>query len=212
MQLIAENLSCIRGTKIVFGGVSFSLSDGESLVLTGPNGSGKTSLLRVVAGFIPSLTGQVYLSGAGDEAYIQEKCHYIGHLNGVKPGLTISENLQFYARYLGDEGRAGGQNVDAALEAFSLSDICHIPAGLLSAGQKRRVGLARLLAAPRPIWFLDEPSVSLDQASTDMLASIIGDHLRGGGIVVAATHVPLGLDFAKSLDMREGTRAQEGAA
>lgn len=195
MQFFAENLACTRGTRLIFARISFMIRTGEGLVIKGPNGSGKTTLLRMLAGFIPIESGKVSLQGGDPEMDIGEQCHYIGHLNGVKSSLTVAENLEFYATYL------GGEKVDEALENFGLQTLKDIPAGILSAGQKRRLGLARLLVAPRPIWLLDEPSVSLDKASADILAGLVKQHVSQDGIVIAATHVPLGIDFVHELDM-----------
>lgn len=197
MQLIADNLACLRSGRLIFQGVSFRLDDGEGLVLTGPNGSGKTSLMRIVAGFLSATHGEVRLEGLQEDATLQENCHYVGHHNGVKPSFSVAENLRFYASFL------GGGDIAEALDYFGLTAIQHIPAGYLSAGQKRRLGLARLMVAPRSLWLLDEPSVSLDKRSTSLLADIMKKHLADGGIMVAATHLPLGVDFAKTLDMSQ---------
>ncbi|MCG8558847.1 MAG: heme ABC exporter ATP-binding protein CcmA [Hyphomicrobiales bacterium] len=200
MRLIAENLACIRGGRTVFEGLSLDVAAGEGLVLRGPNGAGKTSLLRTLAGFIPPAAGRIALDGGAEDTPVGEQAHYVGHLNGVKRALTVSENLAFWASYL------GGGAIEESLERLNLWALRDIPAGLLSAGQGRRLGLARLHLVPRPVWFLDEPSVSLDAASQTLLAGLIEGHVRGGGLVLAATHVPLGLELARELVLGQGGR------
>jgi len=207
MRLIVENLSCARGGRVVVGGVNFAVSEGESVLLSGPNGSGKTTLLRTLAGFIAPRAGRVRLDGSGARA-VDECCHYVGHLNGVKAGFSVDENLSFLAAYLGD---GDGAAVDGAAAAFDLEALRHIPSGMLSAGQKRRLGLARLSLAHRPIWLLDEPTVSLDAASCELLAGAVRAHAASGGIVVAASHVNLGIDFTRILYLGGG-RAQVAEA
>ncbi len=202
MQLEAHELTCIRGGKTVFEALSLVAESGKGVLLTGPNGAGKSSLLRVLAGFIPPASGGIALAGGPADTPVAEQCHFVGHLNGIKRALTISENLSFWAGYL------GGGEVGQALETFALGALADIPAALLSAGQARRLGLARLALAPRPVWLLDEPSVSLDTASRKILSGVIRDHLKEGGIVLAATHAPLGVSFASELKM--GVRKGKG--
>ena len=198
MRLIAENLACIRGGRTIFEGLSLEVAAGEGLVLRGPNGAGKTSLLRTLAGFIPPAAGRIALDGGAADTPLGEQAHYVGHLNGIKRALTVSENLAFWAAYL------GGGAIEESLERLDLWGLRDIPAGLLSAGQARRLGLARLHLVPRPVWFLDEPSVSLDTASQSLLAGLIEAHMHSGGLVLAATHVPLGLDLARELVLGQG--------
>jgi heme exporter protein A len=181
---------------MVLSGISFALSDGDGLLLTGANGSGKTTLLRVVAGFLQPSAGEVRLEEGSERLEPGEHCHFIGHLPQSKAGLSVKENLDFDARFLGD---GLPDRVSAALDRLGLGDLGDIRAGFLSAGQRRRLALARLLVAQRRIWLLDEPSVSLDQASVGVLASLVAGHRAAGGIVVAATHVPLGLQGAREL-------------
>lgn len=206
LTLTAENLTCSRGMRPIFTELSFRVEAGQALLLLGPNGSGKTTLLRALADFLPSDAGTIVLGGGEDERERAEYCHYIGHRDGLKMRLTVKENLQFYADYLGDPGAPA--NVETALDSFGLAALGPIPTGYLSAGQKRRLALARLLVAKRPVWLLDEPSVSLDTASLQILTDVIKTHLKTGGIVVVATHLPLGIDDAQALNL--GT--MEGAA
>ncbi len=203
MQLIADNLSVERGGRVIVSGVSFAVRQGDALLLTGANGAGKTTLLRALAEFLPLSSGTIRVDGGDAEKSLAEQAHAIGHANAVKAHLTVGENVLFWSRFLdGDDG--AGQRAAAALEAFALSDLEDFPASYLSAGQKRRVGLARLLAAPRPIWLLDEPTVSLDAASSARLARVVNAHTSSGGIVIAATHLPLGLDRSRELKLERG--------
>jgi heme exporter protein A len=185
----------------VIEGLSFDVAGGEALLVTGPNGSGKTTLLRTIAGFVKPEAGRVVLEGGNEDESLGEQCHYVGHLDGAKSALTVAANLEFWATYLGGSGSRPPvrEAVDAALARFGLEPLAGVPAGFLSAGQRRRLGLARTLAARRPVWLLDEPTVSLDAGATGRLAQVIGEHLGGGGILVAATHLPLGIDGAKFL-------------
>jgi len=193
IQLIVNDLAVLRGTRIVFEGLTLSVKAGQALTVIGPNGAGKTTLLRCIAGFLPAANGMIRLEGADDERSIGEHCHYVGHLNGIKPALTVSENLVFATEFL----NADRQNAARAAEQLALAELEDIPAGYLSAGQKRRLGLARLVCAPRPLWLLDEPAVSLDTASQGILGSLVSNHLGEGGIVLAVTHAPLGWSQAE---------------
>ncbi len=199
--LIVDGLAVERGGRRVLTDLSFQVAAGEALLLTGPNGAGKTTLLKTIAGFLSPLSGRITLASAADEQPIAERAHYVGHLNGVRATLTVEENARFWAQYLGgSEGRA-----HAALERFGLASLTGIPTGYLSAGQKRRLALARLLLAHRPLWLLDEPSSSLDASSTRVLAGVLDEHIAAGGMVLAATHLSLGL--ARSRELRLGSTA-----
>ena len=180
MTLSVTNLSIARGGVPVLQGVSFTLEPGQALILRGPNGVGKTTLLRTIAGLQPPLEGQI----SGDE----DRIAYAGHADGLKPTLTVTENLTFWAQVFG----AGG--IEAALDTYKLHGLRDRPAGALSAGQKRRLGLSRLMVTGRPIWVFDEPTVSLDRDAVAMFAGAVRAHLESGGSALMATHIELGLD------------------
>jgi len=185
--LSVADLAVARGGVPVLEGVSLSLGAGEALVLRGPNGVGKTTLLRAIAGLQPPLAGRV-------EA-VPESLVYAGHADGIKAPLTVEENLRFWARVFGTA------EISAALDAFRLAPLAARPAGALSAGQKRRLGLARLLVTGRPVWLLDEPTVSLDTDSVALFAAAIRAHLAAGGASLMATHIDLGLAEARIMDI-----------
>jgi heme exporter protein A len=195
MELTGDNLTCERGGRTVFTGVRFSLGDGQLMQLTGPNGSGKSSLLRLIAGLNESAAGTLKLEGGHAELSIGQQAHYIAHQEAVKTALTVHENLDFWRGFL------GGGNVEDALSAFDLLRFSSFQAGLLSAGQKRRLALARLALVPRVLWLLDEPTVGLDAASLARLVTVMSAHLERGGMIIAATHVPLGRDPDQRLEL-----------
>lgn len=203
IRLEAENLSARRGEDLIFVNVSFRLNAGEALVLTGRNGSGKSTLLRVVAGLLRPETGQaICVSDAVDEARpAGEFSHYLGHRNGMKRELTVAENLAFWKSFLGDAIGGIGASVEEAAAEVGLSGITHLPYGYLSAGQQRRFAMARLLVAYRPIWILDEPTAALDRKADAMFEELVRLHRRSGGIALAATHQPLGMEGAQTLEM-----------
>jgi heme exporter protein A len=198
VQLIAENLVIERGGRLVIDGLSLTVAAGEALVLSGVNGAGKTTLLRTVAGYIRPVAGSIRMDGSDGELTIAEQSHVVGHANATKSSLTVFENAAFWAEYL--SGRpVDTDHIESALHHFGLDDLIEFPAAYLSAGQRRRLGLARLLLAPRPLWLLDEPTVSLDVASSERLVSAVNDHTRAGGLAVIATHVPLALERVRTL-------------
>ena len=197
VSLKAHAIACERGGRTLFEGLSFALAPGEALLVRGPNGAGKTSFLRQLAGLLPLAAGALEAPGAGDDIPVPELCHYVGHLNAAKNALTVRENLAFWAAFLGD----GAGDCDGALAAFGLADLAGLPAGLLSAGQKQKLALSRLFAAARPIWLLDEPSVSLDAAAVKRLDAAMREHLRVGGVAVVSSHVPLKTKFAHELTL-----------
>jgi heme exporter protein A len=194
MRLSGSRLSCFRSGRQVFTGIDFAVESGQALLLLGRNGAGKSSLLRMIAGLLRAAAGHLALHGGDAELSLAEQAHYLGHLDAVKPSLTVLENLAFWVRYLGDTDTAR-----AALAPVGLAAIADLPAAFLSAGQRRRLSLARLIAAPRPIWLLDEPTSALDAAAQARLTELMRGHLAGGGLIVAATHGPIGLDDAGEL-------------
>ena len=197
MQLKGDNLVCSRGGREVFADLNFSVSGGQALVVTGRNGAGKSSLLRMIAGLVHLAGGRLALEGGEPDASIAEQAHYVGHHDAVKPSLTVGENLQFWARYLG----SADLPIGPALAAVDLAPLANLPAAYLSAGQRRRLSIARLVAVPRPLWLLDEPTSALDVPSQNRLADLMRDHLAGGGMIVAAAHGPIGLERARELKM-----------
>jgi heme exporter protein A len=197
MRLSAVDLACRRGGREVFAGVSFRLGRGEALAVTGRNGAGKSSLLRIVGGFIRPASGRLWLEGGDPEFSISEQAHYLGHQDAVKPSLSVVENLQFWADFFGD----GAVKVHDALDSVGLGAIAALPAAYLSAGQRRRLSIARLLVVKRPIWLLDEPASTLDSAGKVRLAGFMRSHLADGGLILAATHGELGLSIAQELSL-----------
>jgi heme exporter protein A len=197
VHISASNLACVRGDREVFSHINFSVASGQALAILGPNGAGKSSLLRMVAGLVRMTSGRVALDGGDPELTIPEQAHYLAHQDALKPSLSVAENLAFWARYLG----TGQLAVAQALEAVGLAPIGDLAAGYLSAGQRRRLSIARLVAVRRPIWLLDEPASALDQAAQARLVELMRGHLAGGGLILAATHAPLGLDGVQELHL-----------
>jgi heme exporter protein A len=203
MRLVVENLSVARGDNVVFSDLSFEVGTGEALVVTGPNGSGKSTLLKTVAGFLRPVAGTLRFTETGD-ADIDGLCHYLGHANALKPSLTVRENLAFWRDFLGNPLAS----VEAALDSVGLRATVDLPAGYLSAGQKRRIAIARLLVSYRPVWLIDEPTAALDTAAEQRFAELLQTHLDTGGIVLAATHQELAIAGPRRLDLqRQGERA-----
>ncbi len=197
MQLKAEELTCNRGGREVFRGLSFSLSSGEAMVVTGRNGAGKSSLLRMLAGLVRIPAGRLALEGGESDIPLAEHTHYIGHQDAMKPSLSVEENLQFWTAFLG----GGGQSIEPALAALNLAPLARLPSVYLSAGQRRRLSIARLVAVQRPIWLLDEPTSALDVPSQKNLGELMRGHLAGGGMIIAAAHGPIGLERARELKL-----------
>lgn len=198
MRLVAEKLAGERGGEIVFADISFALASGEALVVTGPNGSGKSTMLRIVAGLLPPAGGSAVLEGGGEEwPTVASACHYLGHTNAMKTALTVTENLGFWRDFMGYPHL----EIDEALDMVGLPDIGHLPFGYLSTGQKRRVAIARMLTSYRPVWLVDEPTAGLDKASEKGFEDLMQQHLEDGGIIVAATHLPLDLTDPRRLEM-----------
>ena len=220
MQLLGFDLACVRGGRQVFSGLAFGIGAGEALVVTGPNGAGKSSLLRLVAGLVRLSGGKLTLEGGDPELTIGEQAHYLGHQDALKSSLSVAENIAFWAGFLGgsDTGTdtrvsaalasgASGQRGDPmvrALATVGLRALARLPASYLSAGQRRRLSIARLIAVGRPIWLLDEPTSALDTAAQAMLAELMRAHRAGGGLILAAAHGPIGLDGAKELRLGGG--------
>ncbi|MDX3968191.1 MAG: heme ABC exporter ATP-binding protein CcmA [Bradyrhizobium sp.] len=200
MRLSGHGLRCVRGGREVFAGLEFAAASGEAIAVTGRNGSGKTSLLRLIAGLLVPAGGTIALDGGDAELTVPEQCHYLGHRDALKPALSVAENLAFWADFL------GGERFDAteSLVKVGLDHATHLPAAFLSAGQRRRLSLARLLTVRRPVWLLDEPTTALDVAGQDMFGGLMHEHLSRGGLIIAATHAPLGID---SRELRIGGAA-----
>jgi heme exporter protein A len=198
MRLQASELVCQRGDREVFRGLDFAVQSGEALVITGPNGAGKSSLLRMIAGLIRVAGGRLDLLDGDPELTLPEQVHYLGHHDALKPALSVSENLGFWTRYLGGDGPAG---LPDALASVGLAGLGDLPAAYLSAGQRRRLSLARLITVPRPVWLLDEPTAALDSGGQDRLAEMMRQHCAGGGLILAATHGPLGLVDSRELKL-----------
>ena len=208
MRLTAVELACHRGGRDVFSGVSFTVGPGEALTVTGRNGAGKSSLLRLVAGFLRPTAGSLSLDGGDPELSVAEQAHYLGHQDAVKPSLSVGENLQFWAAFLGGSSAGVGSGLGAgsgalkvpdALAVMGLRGISALPAAYLSAGQRRRLSIARLIAVKRPLWLLDEPTSTLDTTAQDRLTEVMRSHLTDGGLILAATHAPLELAGAQEL-------------
>jgi len=195
-----SGLLCIGGERVVFTGLDFSVAAGGALILVGPNGSGKSSLLRLMAGLLQPAAGDLAWNGAAvreDRDAHNARLHYIGHQDAVKPVLSVAENLSFWAKLRG----GGDRTAQTALETFGIGHLASVPGRFLSAGQKRRVNLARLAAAPAPLWLLDEPTTALDKRAIAALEAAIDAHRRGGGMVVMATHAEIAADSPDVLDL-----------
>jgi len=215
MRLSATDLACHRGGREVFAGVSFSVASGETLTVSGRNGAGKSSLLRTIIGLVRAAGGRLTLEDGDPELSIAEQAHYLGHQDALKGSLSVAENLRFWAGYLGGGSGEIDKNIEnkiqekiqekihEPLEAVGLAGLAALPAAYLSAGQRRRLSIARLIAVPRPIWLLDEPASTLDAAAQARLADLMRAHLGGGGLIVAAAHGPIGLGNTQELRLGE---------
>ena len=211
-ELAASDLACRRGERLVFAGLSCRLAAGGALVVTGPNGAGKSSLLRLLASLLRPAAGTLSWGGAAvweDVAEYRARLHYLGHLDAIKPALSPRETLRFWAALRG--GVPSTARTDAALAAFGLAAIADWPCRWLSAGQRRRLALCRLLAAPAPLWLIDEPTTGLDRDGVERLERVVAAHRAAGGRVVAATHQPLDLPDAADLAL-DDFRPPAGAA
>jgi heme exporter protein A len=198
MRLKADGLTCNRGGREVFSSLSFGLASGEAMIVTGRNGAGKSSLLRMIGGLVRISSGRLELDGGMPDSPLSEQCHYLGHQDAMKPSLSVHENLQFWTAFL---GAARATDSGSALETVDLCSLAGLPAAYLSAGQRRRLSIARLVAVPRPIWLLDEPTSALDAPSQKKLAELMNTHLTGGGMIIAAAHGPIGLERARELKL-----------
>ena len=195
----ARGLAGARGERWLFEGLDLDLAPGETLVVTGPNGTGKTTLLRILAGLLAAEEGEVSWRPLPDEE--RQRLHYLGHQNSVKSALTVVQNLGFWQRLA---GRPDAEALQRATSAFALEELLDLPARVLSAGQRRRLALARLVAVPAPLWLLDEPTSALDAASADAFAAAVTDHRAVGGMAIIATHQDLGFQPSHRLRMGPG--------
>lgn len=206
-DLVLTDLACRRGGRLLFSGLSATVPAGHAAALRGPNGAGKSTLLRALAGFLAPDRGDARLgplSRTADAAAFQEQVAYAGHLDAIKPALGVRQNLSFWAGIFG----AGPERVAAAMERFGLGPIAEQAAAHCSAGQKRRLGLARLALVDRPLWLLDEPTVSLDAENTALVAALVAEHCGRGGIAVIATHIDLGLGQMAELRLEPPAREE----
>lgn len=208
MRFFGENLSCVRGERLVFSELNFAIEPGATLVLTGSNGSGKTSLLRVMAGLTRPSAGQLSWEDgpiADDPERHHSRLHYIGHLDALKPVLTVRENLATWSHLHGGTDK----KITSALKKLRLEGFENIPGRYLSAGQRRRLSLARLVASDAPLWLLDEPTIALDAPSVEAVRNLIAEHRSNGGMAVIATNVDLGIADTSELNLLDFAAANE---
>ncbi len=204
MKLAANAIAVMRGEDIVVDALSFDVASGEALLVKGENGAGKSTMLRAIAGLLPLEAGSLTIEGSDPdfaEATIAEQCHYLGHENAMKGNLSVGENLQFWQDFAGHPHLT----ILEALDMVGLDGLDSVPFAHLSTGQRRRASIARMLVSYRPIWLLDEPTAGLDDASSSQFAALMGAHLEDGGIVIAATHVPLHLEKTRELVLQTST-------
>lgn len=187
MKLVGRGLSCVRGGREIFTGLDLAVPAGHLVAVRGPNGAGKSSLLRLVAGLLKPAAGSLDLEGGDAERTIGELAHYVGHLDAIKPALSVRENLAFWRAFQGN----ASETSDVALGRLGIAALAEFPAAVLSAGQRRRLALARVVGGARPLWLLDEPTTALDAEGRDLLNALISDHLAAGGLALVATHVDL---------------------
>jgi heme exporter protein A len=199
LELAVNRLGQGYGELVLFQNLNFTLGNGQALVVTGDNGSGKSTLLRTLAGLMEPAHGTIRLTGLADDEAIAEHCHLVSFANALKPELTATETLTHWRDILGAGDR--GLSIPRALDVLGLTALAHTRAGILSTGLKRRLALARILVAPRPLWLLDEPTAALDLASSRMVAAMVTAHLEKGGLAVIATHLDLDLDGVQTLNL-----------
>lgn len=194
LSLALKKLACVRGDKLLFENLSLEASSGEIIEIKGPNGVGKSSLLRIIAGLAPAFDGEMSLTSVAEpDLAIEDHAHFLSHQNALKEGLSVIENLSFWHQFSREQGLSPGQ----ALQQVALPHLADLPVGVLSAGQKRRVAFARLLIDRRTIWLLDEPTAALDKSADELVGGLILNHAQSGGIVLAATHLPLQIDTSQ---------------
>ncbi len=206
-RLAFDNVACLRGDRLLFEGLSFALGPGEAALVTGPNGAGKSSLLRLIAGLVPKTSGRLVLEGGDEDRPFAEQVHYAGHADALKPSLTARETLAFWRSVYGEPRLMP----DEALEELGIGHLADLPAAYFSAGQKRRLALARLFVSSRPIWLLDEPTSALDSDGEARLTAAIAEHRSRGGLVVLATHQPVDVPEAATLRLDDFTGANDDA-
>jgi heme exporter protein A len=198
LRLVADDLAIVRNGRTIFSGLSFSLASGELLAVRGPNGAGKSTLLRIAAGLLAPTGGHVALEPKSENEL--PAAHYVGHLDGLKPSLTAAANLHFWRRLWSGTG-----SVSAALDMVGLGALANLHVATFSAGQRRRMALARLAIAPRPVWLLDEPTTALDESGEALLGALIQGHLAGGGMAIVATHRDLPVTATRTLNLGESS-------